>query len=148
MSSSHSLAVKYSSPKSKDIPAGSVSFDGSNGSMGSALSIVNIVMDDVSTAGSSWAVSPVAGDIIRIQSIIDGAIATADAVITPQINTVAITGGAITIATAGSAAGDIDVSTPTALRTVAVGDAIEIATSGASTNTVRANFTVTIQRSS
>lgn len=105
---------------------------------------LNIIMDDVSTAGSSFAVAPVAGTITRIQSVIDGAIATANAGITTEINGVAVTGGAITITQAGSAAGDVDTATPTAANTVAVGDVIEIITDGASTNTVRVNFTITI----
>lgn len=108
---------------------------------------VNVVMDDVSTAGSAFVASPVAGTITRIQSIIDGAIATADAAITTEINGSAVTGGAITITQAGSAAGDVDVATPTAANTVAVGDSIELITDGASTNTVKANFTITILRS-
>lgn len=109
-----------------------------------AVTHLNIIMDDVSTAGSAFAVAPVAGTISRIQSVIDGALGTANAGITTEINGVAVTGGAITITQSGSAAGDVDVATPTAANTVAVGDVIEIITNGASTNTVRVNFTVTI----
>lgn len=111
-----------------------------------AVTHLNIIMDDVATAGSAFAVSPVAGTITRIQSVIDGAIATADAGITTEINGAAVTGGAITITEAGSAAGDVDVATPTAANTVAVGDAIEMITDGACTSVSprRVNFTITI----
>ncbi len=107
---------------------------------------INIYMADVSTADSAWGVAQHAGTITKIESVIDGAITTADAVITPQIATVNITDGGITIANAGSAAGDVDSSTPSAANVVTAGQAIEIATDGASTNTVAANFTITISR--
>lgn len=93
---------------------------------------------DISTAKSSWVVSPVAGDITKIYTVIDGAIITVDAGITFKIATVAVTGGAITIAFTGSAAGTVDSATPTAANTVTAGQAIEIITDGASTNSVKA----------
>lgn len=108
---------------------------------------INMIMDDISTAGSSWVVSPVAGTISLIQCVIDGAIITANAVITGKINGASITNGVITVTQAGSAAGDVDTATPTAANTVAVGDKISMTTNGASGNTVRANFTFTILRS-
>lgn len=144
---SHSAAVKYTSPKTKDISAGTVSFDGALGTMGSAISICSVYMATVSTAGSAFCAAPVAGTITRIQSVLGGAIATANAGITTEINGTAVTGGAITILQAGSAAGDMDVATPSAANTVAVGDVIEIITDGLSTNAVPVMFTVTIQRS-
>jgi len=57
-----------------------------------------------------------------------------------------MTNGAITVATASSAAGDVDVSYPTSNNAVRVGDAIEIETDGASTNTVEVFFTITVRR--
>ena len=103
-----------------------------------------VTMTDVSTAGSVWVVPSTGGTISKIYSVINGAIGTADAGITVKINGVAVTGGAITIAFSGSAAGDVDSATPSALNTVVAGDKIEILTDGASTNTVAANFTVEI----
>jgi len=107
---------------------------------------LTVKLDDVSTAGSAYVVAPDAGKIIKIQSVLGGAIATADAEITTEINGTAVTGGAITIATASSAAGDVDNAQPTALSSVSEGDVIEIITNGASTNTVAATFTVIIRR--
>jgi uncharacterized sodium:solute symporter family permease YidK len=51
---------------------------------------------DISTAGQIYIVSPVAGTITKIYSVINGAIATANSILTPKINNIAITNGAIT----------------------------------------------------
>lgn len=102
---------------------------------------------DVSTAASHWVVVPYAGTIIKIYSVISGAIATADAGISFEIGGTPITNGGITIAYSGSAAGDVDSSTPTANNTVTAGQAIEMITDGASTNTIPARITLVIQRS-
>lgn len=58
-----------------------------------------------------------AGTVSKIYSIIDGAVSTADITITAKIGSTAMTNGVITIATSGSAAGDKDECTPTALNT-------------------------------
>jgi len=75
-------------------------------------------------------VSPVAGDIAKIYSVIDGALTTGNATLTAAINGVAVTTGAITVTQAGSAAGDVDSVTPSAAKTVAVGDVISITVGG------------------
>jgi len=106
--------------------------------------ILNVSLADVSTSSTVYIASPIAGTIEKIYTVIDGAIATADAVLTASIGAAAITGGVVTIANAGSAAGDVDVATPTAANVVAVGDQINIATNGASTNTVVANISILI----
>lgn len=105
---------------------------------------LTVELADVSTASTAYLPSPVAGNITKIQTIINGAIATADAVITGKIATTAITGGVVTIATASSAAGDVDSASPSAANTVAVGDNINFTTNGASTNTVKATILVEI----
>lgn len=103
---------------------------------------LTVDMTDVSTAGSVWVVAPVASTFSGLSSVINGAIATADAAITTEIGGTAVTGGSLTIANSGSAAGDVDTATPTALNTLTANQALEIITDGASTNTVRATFTV------
>lgn len=105
---------------------------------------LTVKLDDISTAGQIYVVSPVAGTISKIYSVINGAIATADAVLTSKIGGTAITNGAITVANSGSAAGDVDSATPTALNTITAGAAIEIETNGASTNTVEVVITIEI----
>lgn len=99
---------------------------------------------DISTAGQVYVVSPVAGTVSKIYSVINGAIATADVTLTSKLGGTAITDGAITVTQAGSAAGDVDSCTPTAQNSVAEGGAIEIETDGASTNTVEAFLTIVI----
>lgn len=101
---------------------------------------------DISSAASSWTVAPHAGDIVAIYTVIDGAITDADAAITFELGGTAVTGGAITIANSGSAAGTVDSSTPTALRTVTAGQAIEIITDGGSTDAAKAAVGLVISR--
>jgi hypothetical protein len=105
---------------------------------------VTKTITDVSTAGSYWVVPGLAGEVKKIISVIDGAIATADAALTFEIGGTAITGGGITIANAGSAAGDVDTATPTAANVIGAEQPIELITDGASTNTVAATVTFEI----
>ena len=107
---------------------------------------ITAYMDDISTSGQVYVVAPFAGEIREIWSTIDGAIGTANAVLTPKIGGTAVTGGVITVTQSGSAAGDVDVAYPTAARSVTAGQAIEIETNGASTNTVPVHFTIVIER--
>lgn len=97
---------------------------------------VTVQIEDISTAGQKYFVPGFRGKIKNIYSVINGAIATANAVLTPRIGGVAVTNGAITVAFASSAAGDVDSSTPSALNSFTESQAIEIETNGASTNTV------------
>lgn len=108
--------------------------------------MLEVTMADVSTAASVWVVCPYAAKIKKAYSVINGAIATAPAVITAEIATVAVTGFSISITHTSSAAGDVDSCTPTALNSVTAGQAIEIITSGASTNTIIGTFTLVMQR--
>lgn len=91
---------------------------------------ITVEIEDICAAASAWVVAPHAGDVTKIYTVIDSAIITADAVLDPQIATVSITNGGITITQSGSAAGDVDSSTPTAANTVTAGQAIEIASDG------------------
>jgi len=107
--------------------------------------ILNVRIDDISTAQSVWVVSPIAGEIETIYSVIDAAITTADCGLTAEIGGTLVTGSAVTITQSGSAAGDVDSATPTAAKTVAAGGAIEIITDGASSTAVAANITIVIR---
>lgn len=88
---------------------------------------------DVSTAGSVWIVAPFDGFIRRLKSVLDGAITTADAAVGIELAGVDVTGGQLTIAASGSAAGTVDETVATAANAVAEGDAVEIDTDGGST---------------
>lgn len=101
---------------------------------------------DVSTAASHWTLSPVAGTITKIWSVIDGTTATADAVLTFELGGTLVTGGTVTIADASSA-GDVDSATPTAANVVTAGQAIECITDGGSTNTVKSKLIFEITQS-
>lgn len=107
---------------------------------------LTVEIEDISTAGQSYVVCPTNGTVAEIYSVINGALDGANAVLTPKIGGTAITGGAITVAYSGSAAGDVDSSFPTALNTVTAGQAIEIETDGGSTNTVKCFVTFLIKR--
>lgn len=75
-------------------------------------------------------VSPVAGTLKTIRSVIDAALATGNATLTTKINVGAVTNGVVTITQAGSAAGDVDLATATAANTVAIGDVISVTVGG------------------
>jgi len=105
--------------------------------------VLNTTIDDLSTAESHYIVSPIAGDIEEIYSVIDQAIATADTTLTAEIAGVPVTGGVVTIAYSGSAAGDVDQATPSAANTVTAGQAIEIVCGG-ETNTSGAHAHLSI----
>ncbi|WP_099071031.1 DUF2190 family protein [Nostoc linckia] len=100
---------------------------------------------DVSAPSTAYAVSPIAGKITRIYSVLGGAITTADSTVLAKINGTNITGGSLTITAAGSAAGDVDIATPTALNTVAAGDVITFVSDGASSTTAPITFVALIE---
>ena len=87
-------------------------------------------------------VSPVAGTVTKLYSVIDRALATGNATLTGKIGTNAITDGAITITQAGSAAGDVDSATPSAANTVVAGDVLSV-TVGGTNDAASSSATVT-----
>jgi hypothetical protein len=99
-------------------------------------------MADLSTASSAFVTSPVRGYVKKIRGELYNAITVADAVVTAEINGTAITGVSITVANAGSAAGDTYSDEPTSLSTsfVNIGDSLEIVSDGASTTTAPMNW--------
>ena len=109
--------------------------------------LLSIMPVDLVSANAQVAriVSPVAGTIDKIYSVINGALGTGDATLTGKIGASAITSGVITITQAGSAAGDIDVATPSGANTVAVGDIISVTVGGTQATAARtANVTILI----
>ena len=85
---------------------------------------------DGSAEAVYYLIAPHAGDIAKIWTVTDGAVATADITITAAIGATPVTGGVVTIATAGSAAGDVDSATPSAANTVTAGQAINLTVTG------------------
>lgn len=92
-------------------------------------------------------VTPVAGTVTKIYSVIDGALTTGNATLTGKIGTTAITDGALTITQAGSAAGDVDSATPSALNTVSAGDVLSVTVGGTNDAAVSAKVTFLIEPS-
>lgn len=96
---------------------------------------------DISTAGSHFVVTPIAGDIAKIFSTINNAISSANCALTFEIAGTLVTNGAITVAHSGSAAGTVDSSTPSGQKTLTAGQAIEIITDGGSSTACRGTIT-------
>jgi hypothetical protein len=101
---------------------------------------------DISTAGSTFVAVPDLGNIVKIYTSIKNAITSADAAITFEIGGTAVTNGAITVTQAGSAAGDVDSSTPSAANRVEEGGSIEIISDGASATACEMIVTFVIRR--
>ena len=107
---------------------------------------ITATIADISTASSTFVAIPDGGKVIKIISALQGAISGGDAAVTFEIGGTAITGGAITVANSGSAAGDIDTAEPTAANEVSEGGSIEMITDGASSNTIKLVVTFVIRR--
>lgn len=95
--------------------------------------------------GVTRVVSPVAGQVTKIWTVLEGALATGDATLTSKIGATSITDGVVTITQVGSAAGDVDSATPSAAKTVAVGDVLSVTCGGTNTNAVGATITFLIE---
>jgi hypothetical protein len=107
---------------------------------------ISATIPDVSVADTYYMVAPVAGDIVNMRTIVDGAISNQNVTLTGGINGTPITDGVVTIAT-GGAAGDRDIATPSAANTVAAGDSIELVCNGNGTTAdgVRCEVVLEIQ---
>ena len=103
-------------------------------------------IEDISTASSTFVAVPDGGKIIKIITALQGAISGADAGLSFEIGGTAVTGGGITVAHSGSAAGDVDSAVPTALNRVEEDGTIEILTDGASTGAKKCLVTFVIRR--
>ena len=99
---------------------------------------------DVSTAGQIYIAVPDGGTIVKVFTALNGAIITADVDIT--IKTAEGTAGVITIATSGSAVGDVDTLLPTSNNGVLEGGVIEVETDGESGNTVSVEVCIVVRR--
>ena len=80
---------------------------------------------DISTAGSTFVAVPDGGRIIKIMTVLQGAISGGNAAITFEIGGTAVTGAGFTVAHSGSAVGTMDGSVPTALNRVEEDGTIE-----------------------
>ena len=101
---------------------------------------------DVSTATSTFVPVPDGGKIIKIITALQGAITSVNAGISFEIGGTAITGGGITVAYSGSAAGTVDSAIPTAANDVLEDGTIEMITDGASSGAKKLVVTFVIRR--
>lgn len=106
---------------------------------------VTVRIADVSTAASVWVYPGFRGKIKKVFSVLHGAITVADANVTVEIGGTAVTGAALVIATAGSAAGTVDSATPTALNTFTESQPIEVITDGGSTTAMPLEVTLWLE---
>jgi hypothetical protein len=107
---------------------------------------VTAEIEDISTASSTFVAVPDGGRVIKIITALQGAITSVNAGISFEIGGTAITGGGITVAYSGSAAGDVDSAEPTAANRVEEDGTIEMITDGASTGTTKLLVTFVIRR--
>ena len=105
------------------------------------------MITDVSTAETIYIPIQNAGTVAKVVTVLEGAIATSDALLTVK-NSAGTSMGTITITQLGSAAGDVDTVSPVANNTVAADTAITIETNGASTTAQRVWFTIVVDRTS
>lgn len=95
---------------------------------------------DMSTAGSSFSVSPCRGKVIRIGVVAHAAVTTAPNVLTAKIATVAVTIPTWTVTHSGAAAGDVVEVVPTAANNINEGQNIEFISDGAGSGTVPCTY--------
>ena len=97
---------------------------------------------DASTAEIIFVPVPFDGNLVLVQTALEGAIATADCVMAVGAGTVDV--GDVTVAYTSSAAGDVDSLVCSSY--VSQGDYIQLNKAGASTNTVGLHVTLVIDR--
>jgi len=93
--------------------------------------VLGVDIADLSAEADYYLVVPWKSTLTKLWSVIDGVVGTADATITPlKVGGSAMTGGAITITQSGSAAADVDSSTPSDNNTFNAGDVLKLTVSG------------------
>lgn len=97
------------------------------------------------TATQVYLPIPDNGKVIKVVSVLNGALTTANEVLTVK-NGSGTSMGTITLTQSGSAAGDIDTLSPTANNSVLDGSFIEIETDGGNASAVSATVTVIVRR--
>lgn len=119
------------------------------GTGGTSLTQTVLTLDiaDGSAEAVYYLLSPHAGTISKIYTVTDDAVSTANITVTAAIGVTAVTNGVVTIATAASAAGDVDVATPTAANAITAGAAMNFTvTGGGAGGAPRIHLVVVIDR--
>lgn len=90
---------------------------------------LSVLVEALGTAKDRYVACPVNGTVVLVESVLDVAV-DGDNVITCSIMGTAITGGAVTHAASGSAAGEVKTARPSAANTIKRGQYIKVATDG------------------
>jgi len=107
---------------------------------------LDAVMNDVSTANTIYIPIPFGGTVVKVVSVLQGPITTADDTITVR-NSAGLSMGTLTIAFSGSAAGDVDILTPASNNVVSSDSYLTIESNGASGTAQLIRFAIYITRS-
>lgn len=113
-------------------------------SVSSRYVALTVLVEALGTAKTRYVVCPVAGEVVQIFSVLDVTV-DGDNLLTAKIDGTAITGGTMTHASSGSAAGEVKQCTPTAANSVLKGQALSIDTDGGGT-TGQARVTFLIEQ--
>lgn len=97
---------------------------------------------DVSTPEKVYLVVPFNATLTKVDTTLQGAITTANSTLTVR-NNAGSSAGTITVAFAGSAAGDIDTLSPSSNNTFTTGQKMSIETDGASSTAARLDIVLT-----
>jgi hypothetical protein len=106
---------------------------------------VNALIADVSSSETVYVPIPYSGTVVKVVSVLEGAITVADATVIVS-NSSAASMGTLTIAYTSSAAGDVDTLVPASNNTVTDNDYITIATDGGSTDAQKLWLTIVVER--
>lgn len=110
----------------------------------SNLIYLTVQVPNLSASSSVFVVSPLAGRVTSVDTVLNGAITGTSPIITGKINGVPIGGLGVTLTAAGSFAGQVFSGIPTSANVLAAKQAVEIDCSGAATGTSTATVTLTI----
>jgi len=117
-----------------------------SGAWTSRQSMLTVQFPDISSASNLYVPIPYAGTITKIQSVLTAAISGGDAVFTVT-NSSGSSMGTLTITQSGSAAGDVDILTPSSNNTVTAGTFIKIACAGAPSSHVETCIVICVDGS-
>jgi hypothetical protein len=106
---------------------------------------INALIADVSSSETVYVPIPYSGTVVKVVSVLEGAITVADATVIVS-NSSAASMGTLTIAYTSSAAGDVDTLVPASNNTVTDNDYITIATDGGSTDAQKLWLTIVVER--
>lgn len=102
-------------------------------------------LEDVSAVETIYVPIPYAGNIIKVQTILEASIGSADSTVTIR-NSSGSTMGTITVAYSGSAAGDMTYVEPSSDNTTTDNDYITVSSDGASTNSAKLRVAIVLER--